>query len=287
MASTRQRDFQSTINGEAYRIQVFIPHHAPPPGGYPTIYVLDGNALFGTFAEAVRNRSQAGEIEPAVVVGIASGDGTRPADRTLDFTPKDLTAQEKAIIKDYGPNPPYGGADAFLQVIQQEVKPWAAAQAPLDPKRDILFGWSLGGQFVMHSMLTHPDTFKSWLALSPSLWRSGRAVFSEVPQFQRLTAQRSDTIRLIIGVGGLEEQAPKGMRIGQMSGTELAEELRYVRMVGNAQDMAATLRPYFAARHWPMGFQIFEGQTHNSVPWSAINPFLDFALPIDGHDPGP
>jgi hypothetical protein len=35
IGSTRQFDIPSASNGEAYRIQIFIPGSAPPPGGFP------------------------------------------------------------------------------------------------------------------------------------------------------------------------------------------------------------------------------------------------------------
>jgi len=66
--------FISAINGEEYRVEVMIPRRKPPAAGYPVLYVLDGDALFGTFAEAMRNRSGAGEVESAIVVGVASSD---------------------------------------------------------------------------------------------------------------------------------------------------------------------------------------------------------------------
>src|SRR3546814_16304406 len=40
-----QRDLHSQRTGKDYRIFVSEPRHAPPPGGYPVLYVLDGNAL--------------------------------------------------------------------------------------------------------------------------------------------------------------------------------------------------------------------------------------------------
>ena len=40
--------------GAEYRIMVFKPESAPPAEGYPVIYMLDANAVFGTVAEKVR-----------------------------------------------------------------------------------------------------------------------------------------------------------------------------------------------------------------------------------------
>ena len=68
--STTSFVLDSKLTHETYRIKVYIPRTASPTNGYPTLYLLDGNVLFATFAGAERNESQAGEVEPAVVVVI-------------------------------------------------------------------------------------------------------------------------------------------------------------------------------------------------------------------------
>ena len=49
--STRLIRFTSAIDGESYALAVRVPLTPPPPGGYPVIYVLDGDFLFGTAAD--------------------------------------------------------------------------------------------------------------------------------------------------------------------------------------------------------------------------------------------
>lgn len=277
--SAVQFDFRSALNGESYRIQVFVPYGAPPAGGYPVLYVLDGNALFGTVANAVRNRSQAGEISPAVVVGIASGSGSDAADRTLDFTSSDMTDHEKLVIKDIGPNAPYGGSDRFLRVIEEEVGPHVQRITPVDRARSIIFGWSLGGLFVVHTMLTHPHAFSAYAALSPSLWRGNRAVFRELPSFKRELSSGSVPPRLFLGVSSLEGD-PRSKPISGWTQEDWANEIRYVRMKSNVVDLAARLRHVLEPQS--MALRVFAGETHNSVPWTAINPVLDFTLQPPG-----
>src|SRR5690606_31435834 len=41
-------------SGREYRIQVRVPADVAPAGGFPTLYVLDGDDLFGIAAEAAR-----------------------------------------------------------------------------------------------------------------------------------------------------------------------------------------------------------------------------------------
>src|SRR3546814_16935557 len=44
--------------GQPYRILVSRPDGEAPDGGFPILYVLDGNAMFAAFAEARRIRSE-------------------------------------------------------------------------------------------------------------------------------------------------------------------------------------------------------------------------------------
>ncbi|MHB8286006.1 MAG: alpha/beta hydrolase [Caulobacteraceae bacterium] len=285
LGSTRQIEFQSQINGERYRVQILVPHHPPPTAGYPSLYILDGDALFGTFAEAVRNRALAGEIAPAVVVGISGASGPRSADRTYDFTSTDMTPREKRVIKDLGPNPPHGGADSFLRVIDSEIRPRVAQLVLLDKRKAALFGWSLGGLFVVHTLLSHPEDFQTYVALSPSLWRDERAVFQDIPSFKTRLAKDRPSPRLFLGVGSREEEATPGLGGDAMTRDELVAELRYCRMVGNADDLGRELRSAFASGTLDFRQRVFPGETHNSVPWAAVNPVLDFALPTGVADP--
>ncbi|XRD25338.1 hypothetical protein AABM34_01170 [Lysinibacillus fusiformis] len=54
-----------------YRILIANPTDAPPADGYAVIYVLDGDALFPTLAEAVKLQTRKPKgYEPILVIGI-------------------------------------------------------------------------------------------------------------------------------------------------------------------------------------------------------------------------
>ena len=62
--------------GRDYRLWLAWPQQPPPSAGYPVIYVLDANATFGTFVEAIRmraHRPDATGVGPAIVAGIVTG----------------------------------------------------------------------------------------------------------------------------------------------------------------------------------------------------------------------
>ncbi len=60
---------------------------------------------------------------------------------------------------------------------------------------------------------------------------------------------------------------------------KFADEISYVNMVGNTLDLSATIRPFFKERNLRFLSRIFDGETHNTAPWAAVNPILRFALP--------
>ncbi|MFT4112613.1 alpha/beta hydrolase [Silvibacterium sp.] len=279
--SSRTYTYVSAFNHERYGVDIFIPRGTPPPGGYPALYLLDGNVLFATFADAMHNKSNAGEVEPAVIVGIRSTDTPDGGDRTYDFTYSDMSPREKSIVVDLGDNPRFGGYNDFFRAIEEEIRPAVGRIVPLDPNRAVLLGWSLGGLFVTHTMFVHPEAFHGYVALSPALWRNERAVFSEIPQFEQSVTSSGRRLSLFLGVGSLEEQISPGMRKWKIDQTKLAAEMEHGRMVGNARDMAKELGPFFQQKQLRFTFRLFDGETHNSAPWSAVNPVLDFEFPLN------
>lgn len=285
IGSTRQFDLTSAINGEAYRIQIFIPSRPPPPAGYPVLYVLDGNVLFGTYAGAARTKALAREIEPAVVVGIASGEGEHRADRALDFTISQRTAREKATTSEMDPDQKVGGAEAFFQVIQQEIRPRVVKAAPIDDTRAALLGWSLGGLFVTHTLFAHPDAFASFIAISPSIWFNERAVLRDIPAFKQRVSQAHLHPHFFLAAGGREEELPPSRLKAARSPQALIREMRYYNMVHNPRTMNRMIAPYFRAIGAPMRFKVLENDTHNSIPWSMVNPAIDFAFPLPDSPP--
>lgn len=52
--NAEQWGLTSRVERRSYRIMIGHPIGDPPPGGYPVIYLLDGNSVFGTMVEALR-----------------------------------------------------------------------------------------------------------------------------------------------------------------------------------------------------------------------------------------
>ncbi len=283
---SRQVDFTSAVNGHTYRIQVAIPVSPPPAKGFPVLYVTDGDGYFGTFAFASRLRAMSGELEPAVVVGIGYPEAeasfmTAMSRRNYDLTPTDTDEQTRQMLaKATGSKSEFAGADAFLKVIESEIKPRVAQIVSVDPDRTTLFGHSLGGLFALHTLFTHPDAFRTYLVLSPSIWWDHRVVLKNEAAFLRLVSERKTAPRIYIAVGGLEQTVAKGPLPPGMTRESLAKMLAASAMVDNARNLAGRLAAIKGAPGYAVRSKVVAGESHVSVGWATVNAFLNFAVPM-------
>jgi len=283
---SHQLDFTAKSNGKAYRLFIAVPAVPPPPGGYPVVYVLDGNSYFGSVMEATRARSTiSGEIAAAVVVGIGypTDDAlTRLGRRFYDLTAVPPAAAERATME--GPMKAmgivgieYGGADILLDIIENEIKPMVGGIVRVDPKRSVLLGHSLGGLAVINALFNRPAAFDAYIAISPSIWWAGRDILKGEAGFaQKLRAGLSP--RIFIGVGSLEQAAPSEPTPG-MTREQAARHVAGTAMVDNAVALGKRLGQLKGGAGYRVVHRVFEGETHASVPWATFKPAFDLALP--------
>jgi predicted alpha/beta superfamily hydrolase len=285
LPASMQNDFTSKINGRSYRVRVALPFAAPPPGGYPALYVLDGDGYFHGVAEAARLRQLGAEIEAAVVVGIGYPEAESFAmvlhRRTYDLTPTRGSAEFAAADKAAsGMESESGGADLFFKVIQEEIKPRIAETVKVDPRRSLLWGHSLGGLFVLHTMFNHPEAFQTFLAQSPSIWWDGKSVLRNEQNFSRAVAGRKTAPGVFIGVGGTEQDPPK---LPASTPADVVEKTKKriveAAMIDNAVALAARLKALKGGPGYRVESHVFNGASHMSVPYAALNAMLDFSLP--------
>lgn len=289
VGTAQQVDFTSAVNGKTYRITVAKPYAFPPKGGYPVVYVLDGGAYFSSFASAARLRSALGaELGPAVIVGIGYPSESMlvaSSRRMRDLTHSTPDAAQRARDAASGPVE-YAGADAFWKVIETEIRPRVATMAQVSTGHDVLFGHSLGGLFVLRTLFRHPDAFRTYLALSPSIWWTDRSVLQDEAAFAAQVKAGKAAPRVYIGVGGEEQTPPTKLPPGYTA--EQAQALTAnARMVDNASELAARLKALKGAPGYSVESKVFPGQSHMSVPWEALNSLLNFALGEGSGSPTP
>jgi ferri-bacillibactin esterase len=282
LPSSRQFDFKSAINGRSYRVQVAMPFVPAPQNGYAVLYMLDGDAYFGTYSFAARMRALMGELQPAVVVGIGYPEGESDLKavfvrRQYDLTPTGIDPKEAAQAGLATDPAALGGADGFLQVIEREVKPRVAALLPVDSGRNILFGHSLGGLFALHTLFTHPESFRTYLVLSPSIWFNHRVVLDNEATFAAAVKSGKIAPKVFVAVGGEEETVPAALPPG-MTREQVAKSIAAASMIRNAMDLGDRLKALPSAAGYSARARVFDGETHISVAWATVGPFLNFAL---------
>lgn len=177
-----------TAAARQHRVMVYVPQGSAPAGGWPVIYVLDGNLMFPMVAQLVHNRGGRGADmrgHSAVVVGLGhalppgSDEVHDRAARTYDYTlPYDGVGPDNQ-------GRAQGGADVFLDWITKQLQPVLHAQLPLNAQQQTLVGHSYGGLLTLHTLFTRTAMFQRYVAASPSLWWGGGLVLQEAAQFMR------------------------------------------------------------------------------------------------------
>lgn len=268
VSGAQTRLMRAESNGRSYQISVWIPAAPPPSQGFPVIYVLDANALFGTFVEAIRRssrRQDATGIGPAVVVGIGwpEADLYAPQLRQMDYT------AGPAAGADAKSNGQVGGASGFLSFIEEQLMPELSQQFGLDRSRQTLFGHSLAGFFALHALLERPRLFQTVAAISPSLWWDADSLRA------RLNRLTDSDVRVFMAVGEWEDALPPWQRNTPQA--EHAMQRRAQRqMVAQARQFAQELQDVVGTGR--LVFHEFPEEDHMSILMIATQRALRFAF---------
>ncbi len=266
-----------------YRIMVSWPEAAPPPAGYPVLYLLDGKATFPIAVAAARQQERdlaSADVAPGLLVGIDHAGEPAPG---IDRRARDYTlpvrawppGQEPAMP--FSPPPPGAGqADAFLEFLVATIMPEIERRWPADPARRGIFGHSYGGLFVLHAFFSRPGLFRRSIAASPSIWWQGGAVLEEERRFTTTPPALAPTLGLLLTAGSEEQPGPEVVLT-----PERRARLQKARMLDQARGLAERLTA-LGTRGPEVALRIFPGENHGSVVLPAIRQGLRFALPAQG-----
>jgi len=176
-----QQELASADGQRHYRIWIATPEKTAPHAGYPVLYLLDGNAALGALQEG--QLADLARRGPPVLVFIGYATDLRfdATARAYDYTPP-LPGVEP-VIDDIARQRRGGGADVFLDLIEQRIKPLVQAQVPIDLTRQSLWGHSYGGLLTLHALFTRPASFQRYIAADPSLWWQGGFILQEAQAF--------------------------------------------------------------------------------------------------------
>lgn len=181
---------KSAVLGEDRVVLVRTPvGYENNKAGYPVLYMTDGDGHMGHTSSTVEFLTQNGRISDLIVVGVTN------TDRTRDLTPAKSAQKNAAGTLQF---PTSGGSDNFLKFFETELIPEIEKQYRVQPYR-IFAGHSLGGLFAIHSMITKPGLFNSYIAVSPSLqWVDGEAL-GRAEDF--LKKQKEMKVTLYVSIG--------------------------------------------------------------------------------------
>lgn len=179
---------------------------------YPVLILLDGDAHFHHTTAVLKFLAANGLIPEMLVVAVPN------TDRSRDLTYPSENALEKAQL------PTHGGAENFLGFISDELLPWVDQNYRTHPYR-ILVGHSLGGLFAITTLVTRPEVFNGYIAISPSLQWNNQATVAQAEAFFDATEELQADLYMTAGneggtlLGGtrklsgvLDEKAPAKFR---------------------------------------------------------------------------
>lgn len=271
----------ASATGQRVRLLVWLPPGEPPAAGYPVLYVLDGGQNFGLFtdlADWIAARARRAGLDPAMIVAIGYPRGEYTLDRRIhDLTPPPLPGYAMPDRPNGLPWPPLGGGDAFLDMIEADIKPLIRQRYPADPGRETLYGHSFGGLMALHALLSRPGAYDAYVASSPSIWFNGGQAFDTARRFLDGPGT-SAPVPLLMVVGGAEQSSTVWDDL-QPDREAYAAWKAENRMVDNARDLAAMIEAD-AGGHIALTFAVLPGEDHGSVRAISANRAIVFA--IDG-----
>jgi predicted alpha/beta superfamily hydrolase len=169
-----QFTIKSTVLGEDRRIIVRTPaNYETNKVTYPVMYMTDGDAHIAHTSGSIDFLARNGRMSELILVGIPN------TDRTRDLSPSKPSTTGATGAPQF---PTAGGADKFLQFIETELIPEINKRYRVTPYK-ILAGHSLGGMFTVHTMVTKPDLFNSYIAVSPALQWDNQLVIKRAEEF--------------------------------------------------------------------------------------------------------
>lgn len=241
LGNTRYEHIASETVGRGYHLYVMLPssYEESPGRSYPTLYVLDGGGLFPLLSSYYRVLNFGEEVPDLIIVGISYGSDTFAGGnyRSTDFT-------AKSEERDY-----YGGAGTFQTFLRDELLPHIETSYRSDASRRMVFGQSIGGQFILYTALTQPSLFWGHIASNPALHRNLAFFLQQHSQ----TAASSNRSHLFVASGTMDEpqfREPALQWIAHWSGQDKTPwELKTVDLDGHSH-MSAPPASFREGMRW-------------------------------------
>ncbi len=193
-------------------VRIYVPKRAPA-SDRPLLLLFDGQNVFddkpsfaGGWHAHTAVEKLAKNVPPPMVVGVDHG-GSR---RIAELSPFAFGRTE-------------AGAPGFVDWMCRWLVPHLAHHfaGTRDPRKIVVGGSSMGGLGAFYALASRPDTFGGCIAMSPSFWVGGRAIFPWVEH-----AHMNVNARVYLDAGARE---PAGM----LRGAEAMDKLLYKKGLRN------------------------------------------------------
>lgn len=271
----KTQHFTAQSNRQDYIITLLTPKQPAPATGWPVAYFLDGNAVQQDLKPEVLQQQLA--ENPVALALISHAEPVRfdVVTRSYDYTPP--YPGEAVSVDQLSPDRPNGGADLFLQFIRDEVQPWVATQASINPQRQSFWGHSYGGLLVLYALYTQPDLFHTYISVDPSLWWRDAWILEREKTFN----YQGNTRQLLLMRGGVRHNTPLQPNV-------TAEQLAARRAIQQLLPDEATQQLAERLKKQPglqVGYAEFANLTHGGMLPASLQPALQLTgsgqLPAD------
>ncbi len=221
-------NIHSKILNEDRPLWVYCPtNYKLSEAKYPVLYLLDGNAHFHHVTGIIDFLSNLSNMPEMIVIALPN------TDRDRDFLPSHVEGISSS-----------GGADNFLKFFKEELIPYVEKNYRTASFR-ILCGHSYGGLLSVYTLLTLPELFNAYIAISPSLYWDNRLLFKKA---EILFEKQPDLKKfLFYTMGGKERE----------------------QMRSAAQDFEKLLKEK-APKGLKWQFELMEKEDHGSIPHRTI-----------------
>ena len=230
----------------------------PPPGGWPVLYLNDGQNMFEDWlahqgvswraADTASELIRSGRLPPFVIVAIDSVGAMRSLNY-LPYVPGTGVGGFRGDCERW----PGGGLAAYMTRVTEEIMPLAQAKYNLstDPFRVAFGGGSFAGVAALYAAMHYPHVFGAVLCESPSLWIAEAKFLGDIASHHGMLPER-----LFFGCGTKEYSATRDHDRDDVDALLLHYYHEAVRLLSEKGLRGDRLR-----------FLVEEGAGHHELAW--------------------
>jgi len=214
---------KSTILEEQREVFIYIPEsYHTSNTKYPVLYTTDAESQFAHTVGTVQFLAQQHKMPEVIVVSVKNTNRNRDLRPTLAKEGSDVSKSEQ---------------QKFLRFYLEELAPEIDKLYRTIPYK-VLSGISYGGLFTLNTLLTKPDAFNAYIALSPSLWWDDKILLKKA---QSVFSTHKAKGKLFMSLGNEVDMMSQPFH-------------QFIKIMDN-----------YPSKYFSYSFKLFNDETHNSV----------------------